>query len=218
MSIALQVARFLALLLLLTSARLAGAATPEELIRPIQEQWAEIKYRQPEKEHAENYRVLAVQAHKIVEANPKMPEALIWEGIVLSSQAGAKGGLGALSLAKEARQRLDEALKLNDKALNGSAYTSLATLYAKVPGWPVGFGDKDRAEEYFRKALAINPDGIDPNFFYGEYLADRGRQAEALSYLEKALKAPPRPGRDLADSGRRQEIQALLAKLKKESR
>jgi tetratricopeptide (TPR) repeat protein len=218
MSITLQVARFLALLLLLTGARLAVAATPEELIRPIQEQWAEIKYRQPEKQQAENYRVLAVQAHKIVEANPKMPEALIWEGIVLSSEAGAKGGLGALSLAKEARQRLDEALKLNDKALNGSAYTSLATLYAKVPGWPVGFGDKDRAEEYFRKALAINPDGIDPNFFYGEYLADRGRQAEALSYLEKALKAPPRPGRDLADSGRRQEIQALLAKLKKESR
>jgi tetratricopeptide (TPR) repeat protein len=109
-----------------------------------------------------------------------MPEPLIWEGIVLSSEAGAKGGLGALSLAKEARQRLDEALKLNDKALNGSAYTSLATLYAKVPGWPVGFGDKERAEEYFKKALAINPDGIDPNFFYGEYLADRSRPAEAL--------------------------------------
>jgi len=32
------------------------------------------------------------------------------------------------------------------------------------------------------------------------------------------LKAPPRPGRELADSGRRQEIQALLAKLRKENR
>ncbi|EXI67699.1 MAG TPA: tetratricopeptide repeat protein [Candidatus Accumulibacter phosphatis] len=218
MNITLAVGRFLALLAFLSFGPLAAANTPEDLIRPIQEQWAEIKYRQPEKQQAESYHALAVQAHRIVEANPRMPEVLIWEGIVLSSEAGAKGGLGALSLAKEARQRLDEALKLNDKALNGSAYTSLATLYAKVPGWPVGFGDKERAEEYFRKALAINPDGIDPNFFYGEYLADRGRPAEALPYLEKALKAPPRPGRELADSGRRQEIQALLAKLKKENR
>lgn len=99
-----------------------------------------------------------------------------------------------------------------------SAYTSLATLYAKVPGWPIGFGDEERAEEYFRKSLAINPSGIDPNFFYGEYLAERDRIAEARAHLEAALKAPPRPGRKLADGGRRQEIQALLAKLNKEAK
>jgi tetratricopeptide (TPR) repeat protein len=205
----------LALPFLLSVAGLTVAATPEELIRPIQDQWADIKYRQPEKQQAELYHTLAQQAHKIVEANPGNAEALIWEGIVVSSEAGAKGGLGALPLAKEAKQRLDEALKLNDTALNGSAHTSLATLYAKVPGWPLGFGNKERAEEHFKRSLAINPTGIDPNFFYGEYLFDRDRHAEARTYLETALKAAPRPGRELADSGRRQEIQALLAKLNK---
>ncbi|MBI2305949.1 MAG: hypothetical protein HYU78_01470 [Rhodocyclales bacterium] len=214
----MKIHRILALAFGLATAGLAAAATPEELIRPIQEQWAEIKYKQPEKQQAESYNKLAVQARKLVESNPGIAEALIWEGIVLSSEAGARGGLGALSLAKDARQRLDEALKLNDKALAGSAYTSLATLYAKVPGWPIGFGDRERAEEYFRKSLAINPGGIDPNFFYGEYLAERDRVAEARTHLEAALKAPPRPGRELADSGRRQEIQALLAKLNKEAK
>jgi len=202
----------------LAAAGLAGAATPEELVRPIQEQWAEIKYRQPEKVHAEQYAKLAEQARKIVETNPGLAEPLIWEGIVISSEAGAKGGLGALGLAKDSRALLDEALKINDKALAGSAYTSLATLYAKVPGWPIGFGDKKKAEEYFKKALAINPGGIDPNFFYGEYLIERDRVAEGKQYLEAALKAPPRPGRELADSGRRQEIQALLAKVNKEGK
>ena len=197
---------------------LAAANPGEELIRPIQEQWAQIKYRQPEKQQAESYNKLATQAHKLVEANPGVAEPLIWEGIVLSSEAGARGGLGALGLAKEARQRLDEALKIDDRALAGSAYTSLATLYAKVPGWPVGFGDKERAEEYFKKSLAINPNGIDPNFFYGEYLADRERGAQARRHLEAALKAPPRAGRELADNGRRQEIQALLDKLDKEAK
>jgi tetratricopeptide (TPR) repeat protein len=197
---------------------LAHAAAPEELIRPIQDQWADIKYRQPPSQQAESYNKLAAQAHKIVESNPSSAEALIWEGIVVSSEAGAKGGLGALSLAKQAKQLLEESLKLNDRALSGSAYTSLATLYAKVPGWPIGFGNNERAEEYFKKSLAINPTGIDQNFFYGEYLANHDRTAEARTHLEAALKAPPRPGRELADAGRRREIQALLAKLDKDAK
>jgi tetratricopeptide (TPR) repeat protein len=196
----------------------ASATTTEELIRPLQERWAEIKYRLPEKQQAEQYRVLVEQAQQLVARHPNVPELLIWEGIVLSSEAGAKGGLGALSLAKEARERLDRAVQLNDQALNGSAYTSLATLYAKVPGWPIGFGDKALAEEYFKKSLAINPAGIDPNFFYGEYLAEHDRLAEARQHLEMALKAQPRPGRELADNGRRQEIKALLERFNKEQK
>lgn len=205
----------LALPLVFCFAGLTAAATPEDLIRPIQDQWADIKYNKPEKQQADLYHALAQQTHKIVEANPGSAEALTWEGIVVSSEAGAKGGLGALSLAKEAKLRFEEALKINDKALAGSAYTSLATLYAQVPGWPVGFGNKEKAEEYFRKSLAINPAGIDANFFFGEYLLGRDRRSEARTHLEAALKAPPRPGRELADSGRRQEIQALLAKINK---
>ena len=37
---------------------------------------------------------------------PGRAEPLIWHGIILSSLAGAKGGLGALGLAKEARDQL----------------------------------------------------------------------------------------------------------------
>jgi tetratricopeptide (TPR) repeat protein len=207
------------LIALLTSLVSVVHAAGDELVRPIQDQWAEIKYRQPEKQQADLYRELAAKAHKLSDANPNMAEPLIWEGIVVSSEAGVRGALGgALGLAKEAKRLLEESLKLDERALNGSAYTSLATLYAKVPGWPIGFGDKKRAEEFFKKSLALNPAGIDPNFFYGEYLADQDRVAEARGYLEKALKAPDRPGRELADQGRRQEIQALLNKIGKDAR
>lgn len=214
----MTIRRTLLAVILMAGTHLAQAATPDDLVRPIQDQWAEIKYKQPEKQQADSYGKLAEQARKVAEAHPGVAETLVWEGIVISSEAGAKGGLGALGLAKQAKQRLEEALKLNDKVLDGSAYTSLATLYAKVPGWPIGFGDKERAEDYFRKSLALNPQGIDANFFYGEYLFDRDRPAEARKYLDTALKAPARPGRELADSGRRREIQALLARLDKESR
>ncbi len=83
-------------------------------------------------------------------------------------------------------------------------------LYYKVPGWPLGFGDKDKARELLLKALALNPKGIDPNFFYGEYLLETRQPAEAVSYLERALQAPARAGRQIADTGRREEARQLL--------
>ncbi len=58
-------------------------------------------------------------------------------------------------------------------ALHGSIYTSLGTLYAQVPGWPLGFGDNDNAKAYFNKALEVNPAGIDPNYFYAQFLYDQ---------------------------------------------
>jgi len=69
-----------------------------------------------------------------------------------------------------------------------------------------------------QKALAINPRGIDPNYFYGEYLIETGKPADAVAYLERALGAPTRPGRDLADAGRRDEAKVLLAKARGEAK
>ena len=202
------------LLLLAPGAR---AASGQELVKPLQARWAEIKYQLPEAARAEEYALLGKRAHALSEAHPNAPEVLIWEAIIFSSEAGARGGLGALSLAKKARALLEESLKLDEGALNGSAYTSLGTLYAKVPRWPIGFGNREKAEAMFDKSLAINPDGIDPNFFYGEYLVERKRVAEGRRHLEKALAAPPRPGRELADEGRRQEARALLDAIGTES-
>lgn len=191
----------------------AHAATVDDLVRPLQARWAEIKYQTPEQEQAAQFHALAAEAHRLSEANPNSAAVLVWEGIIVSSEAGARGGFGALSLAKRARDLLEESLKLDETAMNGSAYTSLATLYAKVPRRPIGFGNRERAEELFRKSLQVNPDGIDPNFFYGEYLLERGRKAESRMFLEKALAAPPRPGRELADAGRRREAEALLKRI-----
>ncbi len=190
------------------------ATAADDMIKPIQDEWATIKYRQNEKDQAAAYKALAQKAQRLVQAQPNSAEALIWEGIVLSSEAGASGGLGALGLVKEAKRVLEESIKLDEQALQGSAYTSLGALYAKVPRWPIGFGDKKKAEDFFKRGLSINPKGIDPNFFYGEFLLEEGRHSEARSYLEAALRAPARPGRELADQGRRQEVQALLVKLK----
>jgi tetratricopeptide (TPR) repeat protein len=192
------------------------AAFNAELLS-IQQAWAKVNYETPAGDAREQaFAALEQRAERFTQQHPTRAEALIWEGIIESSYAGAKGGLGALGLAKEARGNLEAALKLNPNALDGSAYTSLGTLYYKVPGFPLGFGDHDKARQLLTKALELNPNGIDPNYFYGEFLYEEGEYAQALQYLDKAAKAPPRPGRESADKGRRAEIAALTAKVKKE--
>jgi tetratricopeptide (TPR) repeat protein len=192
----------------------ANPAFDAELLA-VQQAWARVNYEMPVGD-ARNaaFETLEKRAEAFTHQHPTRAEALIWEGIVESSYAGAKGGLGALSLAKEARGNLEAALKLDPNALDGSAYTSLGTLYYKVPGFPLGFGNHDKAGQLLQQALKLNPNGIDPNYFYAEYLFEQGRYQESLQYLERASKAPPRPGRELADKGRRAEIAALQAKVK----
>jgi cytochrome c-type biogenesis protein CcmH/NrfG len=83
-----------------------------------------------------------------------------------------------------------------------------------VPGSPIGFGDKDRARKLLRDALALDPNGLDANYFWGDYLSDTGETAAATAALQKALRAPHDPARPAWDTGRRREVQTLLAKLR----
>jgi tetratricopeptide (TPR) repeat protein len=185
-------------------------------LQSLQDRWAEINYQVPKEQREKAFASLSEQAQKAVSAEPDAAELHIWNGIILSTYAGAKGGLGALGLVKEAKASLEQGLALDPKALSGSAYTSLGSLYYQVPGWPIGFGDDDKAEAMLKQALAINPDGIDPNYFYADYLARAKRYAEAKVALEKALQAPARANRLSADAGRKQEIQTLLNTVKAE--
>ena len=195
-----------------SAAAAAPAADLDQGIHALQNDWATIQYTVPADKRAARFEALSQQAHELTERYAGRAEPHIWEGIILSSWAGAKGGLGALGLAKQAKAEYETAIGIDSKALGGSALNSLGVLYYKVPGWPVGFGDNKKAEALLQQALAVNPDGIDPNFFYADYLVYRNRKAEAVPYLEKALKAPPRPGREVADEGRRAEARALLEK------
>lgn len=187
---------------------------PADIVQ-LQHDWAKVNYHTGKDAQEAAFEALAERAHEVTEKHANAPEAMIWEAIILSGYAKAKGGLGALKQAEKARDLLLAAEKVNPQALQGSAYTTLGSLHYKVPGWPLGFGNKKKARAYLEKSLQINPNGIDPNYFYADFLSERGEYEQAVQYYEKALAAPARPGREDADAGRRQEIEAGMAEARK---
>jgi tetratricopeptide (TPR) repeat protein len=190
-------------------------AADQQRLNGIQQSWAHIQYELPQEQRTAAFEKLAAQASTFTQERQNVAEAWIWAGIVTSSWAGAQGGLGALSKVKEAKADLEKALALDPKALQGSAYTSLGALYDRVPGWPIGFGDSDKAEQLLKQALQMNPNGIDSLYFWGDHLYRQKRYGEAKAALQKALLAAPRPGRESADAGRRKEIETLLVDVNK---
>ena len=181
-------------------------------IEKLQHDWAKAYYKLPEKDKEGAFEKLAKEAHQVSAANPGRAEALIWEGIITSTLAKYQSIFSAGGTAKAARDLLLAAEKIDANALNGSALTSLGSLYYKVPRFG-SFGDYDKAQEYLERALKVNPDGIDPNFFMGELMVERGEKTKALEYFKKALNAPARPGREDADTGRKAEIQDAIRKI-----
>jgi tetratricopeptide (TPR) repeat protein len=193
-----------------------GTSAADEMasrLETLRHAWAKVYYGTPQSKQEPAYPALADQAHAISFAYPARAEPLIWEAIILSCYAKAKGGLGALDIATSARDAANAAAAIDDAALDAGAYTALGVLYYKVPGWPIGFGNDRRAKEYLDKALAIAPDAVDVNYFYGDFMIEQGQKQKARAFLERALRALHRPGREDEDSGRKIEVENDLAKI-----
>ncbi len=205
-------------MLSLSSVSLANEAL-DAAITSIQTEWAEIKYRAPEEERADKLKALAEKAEKLAEQYPNKAEPLIWRAISLGTYAGAVGGLSSLfeslPAVKKAKVALEKAMEINPEALDGAGVTTLGGFYYQVPGWPIAYGDKDKARELLERGLVLNPNGVDANYFYGDFLVEEGEYKKAKEILEKALNAPPRPGRKLADEGRKEEARQALQKAEK---
>ena len=186
------------------------AAELDDQVTELQRDWEVVRYQTPANERERRFAELAAKAHRVSDHFLDRSEPLIWESTIVSSWADEKGGFGALGLYKRAKVLCEAAIQIDGSKLDGMAYDNLGMLYFKAPRWPLSFGDMAKAKELLQKALALNPQGIEPNAAFGEYLLQTKHPEEALVYLERALQAPIRPGRQIADTGRREEVRAML--------
>jgi tetratricopeptide (TPR) repeat protein len=206
---------FIALLVTSPYARPSQAAdtlSPE--VRRLQTKWEAIKFGVPEGDDQTNQmNALGEDADSVAARFPDMPEALIWDGIITSERASMASPLYALGLAKRARDILEQVYNLDPARLDAGATTSLGVLYYRVPGFPIGFGDKARARQLLEQAVRLAPKGLDAWYFYGDFLYTQNELPKATEALQHALKLPQHPDRPLWDKNRRLVIEELLAKI-----
>jgi len=197
--------------ILATQAAETSSGLDQSLLE-IEQRFDELTFATPDnRERRNGFEALVDVAAAVVAANPQNADALTWQGIVLSAYAGEVSALSAMKYANAAREALHKAESLDDKALNGSVYTSLGALYAHVPGGIIGFGDDELALEYLHKALAISPNDLDANYFLAELLIDEKMFDEAEHVLVKALAVPAVTYRPLLNEVRREQMRNLLA-------
>ena len=194
------------------SSQAADSLSPE--VRRLQTKWEAIKFGVPEgDDQTKQMNALGEDADAVAARLPGMPEALIWDGIITSERASMASAFSALGLAKRARDILEQVYKMAPAKLDAGATTSLGVLYYRVPGFPIGFGDKAKARQLLDQAVKLAPAGLDAWYFYGDFLYEQKEYPKAAEVFRHALSLPPHPDRPLWDKNRRLVIEERLASI-----
>jgi len=180
-------------------------------IANLESAWASVYYQADETRQKQTYPQLLEQSAELVKRYPAAVEPKIWLATIMATNAAFEPALSALSTLEKAKALLEEAIRLNPKALDGAAYVTLGTLHYMLPGWPISFGDNEKAELLLQASLAINPQGIDANYFYADFLLQQDRNIEAEAYFHKAALAPIRKQQVFADTQLQNEAKLALS-------
>ncbi|MGZ4068484.1 MAG: tetratricopeptide repeat protein [Bacteroidia bacterium] len=198
---------FVVLLLLSTQCL---AESLEDSLKNIETEWASIYYSFPKSKQEPAFAQLLDKTTNLARQYPNAAEPLFWQAVVKATYADHQDAFSALNAIHEARDLLIKAIKINPETMSGSAYVTLGTLYYMVPKWPVSFGDDDAAKQMLETALKINPNSIDANYFYGEFLMLHNKPNDAAAYFEKATAAPVRAEQLYADNQLKAEAKLAL--------
>ena len=201
---------------------IAGASAKDDAadsaVHRLQSEWERIKFSIPEgPEQTTAMNTLGRDADATAKTFADQVGVQIWDGIITSERAGLASMFSALSLAKRARDILQRADKMDASALDAGAPASLGVLYYRVPGFPIGFGDKSKARRLLEEATRAAPNGLDAWYFYGDFLMSQGENAQATAAFKHALAIPKNAARPLWDTNRRLVIEEDLEKIKSKS-
>ncbi|MES2211617.1 MAG: hypothetical protein V4490_00515 [Pseudomonadota bacterium] len=184
----------------------------------LKQAWASAKYQQQGIAQVAALEHLLSEFDALHDQAPERVDVALWYGITLSTYATTQSGVSALKAVTHAKRLLEFVVEQEPMIEDGLAYSILGSLYYRVPKWPIGFKNEAKAAAFLKEATAKFPDSIDANFLYAEYLKNEKDYTRAEHYYLQGLKSNKRPGFEVADEGRRQEISHALAELRQHSR
>ena len=130
-------------------------------------------------------------AERLHQKRPQYPAPLYWLGVAQGLVADNSSPIKAYKMVKKVRRDMNRLKELDPKYEYGGAYRILGRVHTKLP-WVMG-GRSNKAEEYLKKAIAVQP-----NYWLNQlYLADlyrsTNREPEARVIMEKVAKGGPTP-------------------------
>lgn len=170
-------------------------------------------------EQQKNYLKGALLGEHAIKIYPKNETILMWY-IANFSKYGESLGLvnsAKNGLADKVKLHAEKLLELNPKFNDGAGYKILGVINYKVPHIPLmlTWPSKTKAEEYLKKALAINPKSISNLYYYAEFLSEVKRKEEAKIVLKMVVETHPRKTNLIEDLYDLNQARKLLEKVKK---
>ena len=168
----------------------------------IQEQWDIVKFKledAPKAVRIEKLEELDSKTDKLLKQYPRSAEMWALSGIIKATKADLYRNWRSFRLLQSSKERFETSMKINKKALNAAANSSLAALYYKTPMWPLGFKNYSKAEKMLKDSLAMYPKDVEANYFYADYLIQIGQKEKAQPYFKYAVDYPIRKNRYEAD-------------------
>jgi tetratricopeptide (TPR) repeat protein len=120
---------------------------------------------------------------RAVELAPRNPEAHVWYGINTGRWGLTKGVMRSLFLLPTVREEVDATLALDPRnlralALSGNVFLEVPALFG---------GDRDRAEQQFRRALEIDPHFTVARVDLARVLVAKNQHAAARRELQRVI-------------------------------
>ncbi len=147
--------------------------------------WGDIRATTPEEKLAayERGRELGKRA---VELAPKSHDAHLWYAINTGRWGQTKGVLRSLFLLPTVREEIDILFQLDPRSVR--AHSLAGNVYLEVPA--LFGGDRAKAEEHFKKGLALDPKFTVLRVDLARAYLAAGRYAEARRELQRVLSEP----------------------------
>ncbi|MFC3023877.1 tetratricopeptide repeat protein [Vibrio zhugei] len=180
----------------------------------LQHQWAVCEYQIKGEDSKQScFQDLVDEEQQHLTLHPNNPDLNIAFAINLASLANVSSTSDALSLIKQAKTRLEALKNTTSGQRHTAVLVTLGALYYRAPGWPISFGDDDKAGVLLAEAIKLSPDDITAHYFYGDFLAEQGQTQQAINVLKQGLQIETHHVQPLVVQGRKQDIQRLLSTL-----
>lgn len=184
--------------LLMLTVNMATASSLMDEINGIESDWAKVFYHSAKTDDMakKEYSRLIAKTQRLEIKYPDATEPIFWEANILASRAEHENIFTALASIETAKTLLKQVIQKDASTLGGAALITLGILYYEMP---LTYNRNSMAENHLKEALKINPNGVDPNYFYAEFLRSMDQAIAAIKYYKFALSATVRFEQQFAD-------------------